>query len=256
MVLLPDHDVVSFPDAWGSFQKFVCVLYIGRPCGGWGLDLGQMTHPNSVLACDRVQGIFVLILVLLFFQMQGSNLSAVACCVLEMFAFARVDGFYSYLDWTETKQIMRQRHKRAVNLIICIAIVKLLSPLHSLKPPQGNVDHLHCCSYTWVVFPHQSWWFHYHVLQKHQRSPPHPALLCFHLHIKLQWIYWVCTWLFTQAVIYYTFSCCFILIGCLCTFLCAFTHLSKPSARRRWWMVGWNASAEPYSFWFSLIYSV
>lgn len=56
----------------------LCLLHIGRPCGGWGLDLGQMTHPNSVL----VQGIFVLILVLLLFQKQGSNLGLVVHCVL------------------------------------------------------------------------------------------------------------------------------------------------------------------------------
>lgn len=58
---------------------------------------------SKLSACDRVQGIFVLVFVLLFFQMQGSNLGPVACSVLEMFALALVDDFYAYLDWTETK---------------------------------------------------------------------------------------------------------------------------------------------------------
>lgn len=102
MVLPPDHDAVTVPDAWGSFQKAgaLCVLHIGRPCGGWGLDLGQMTHPNSEFV-SRVQGILVLTLVLLLFQIRGFDLGLVVHRVLEMCACANM--FCSCLEWTETK---------------------------------------------------------------------------------------------------------------------------------------------------------
>lgn len=49
MVVLRDRDVVSVADAWGSFQRLGCMCVTHRPCGGWGLDLGQMTHPDLVL---------------------------------------------------------------------------------------------------------------------------------------------------------------------------------------------------------------
>ena len=57
------------------------------------------------------------------------------------------------------------------------------------------------------------------LCSKSINAPSGSPLFLFYLHIKLQWIYWVCTWLFTQAVIYYPFSYCFLLIGCLHTLL-------------------------------------
>lgn len=101
MVFLPDHDVVSFPDAWGSFQKLGCVC-VTRWQALWWMRLRPGSDDSSKLsACLRVQGIFVLVLVLLFFQMQGSNPSLVVCLIVEMFAFACVEFFFKSTSGVE-----------------------------------------------------------------------------------------------------------------------------------------------------------
>lgn len=102
----------------------------------WRVRLRPGSDDSSKLsACLWARGIFVLILVLLLFQMQASNLGLVVHRVLEMFAFACVDGFYSCLEQIEKKKTLCQEHKG--NPIICIPIVILLCLQHPTKAPSG-----------------------------------------------------------------------------------------------------------------------
>ncbi len=77
MVLLPDRDVVSVPDAWGSFQWLGCTCDTHWQALRWVRLRPGSDDSSKLSACLWVQGILVLILVLLFFQMQGSNLGLV-----------------------------------------------------------------------------------------------------------------------------------------------------------------------------------
>lgn len=122
----------------------------------WRVRLRPGSDDSSKLsACLWARGIFVLILVLLLFQMQASNLGLVVHRVLEMFAFACVDGFYSCLEQIEKKK----HYVRNIKALLTRSYVYLLSYCFvsniQLKHPQGNVDHIHCCSYTWILFHHQ-----------------------------------------------------------------------------------------------------
>lgn len=123
MLLLPDHDVVSVPDAWGSFQRLCCVC-VTHWQALWWVRLRPGSDDSSRLsACLWAQGIFVLILVLLLFQMRGgSDFGLVVHRVLEMFAFGCVDVFYSCLEWIETKYCVRD-----INALLTRSYVYLLS---------------------------------------------------------------------------------------------------------------------------------
>lgn len=97
------------------------------------------------------QGFLVLILVLLLFQLQEPTLGLVVHHVLEMFAFACV----LFSVWSGLKLNIVAG---TVNPIIYLLSNYFVSNIQ-IKLPQANVEHLHYCSY--ILFHHQSWWFHY-----------------------------------------------------------------------------------------------
>lgn len=118
----------------------------------WWVRLRPGSDDSSRLgACLWVQRVFVLTLVSL-------SWSGGAPC-LGMFAIA--DLFCSCLERIETKYC-----GRGINLIICVPIIKLPSLHVKLELPWGNVEHLDCCGYTWILFHRWSWWFHCPVLQE------------------------------------------------------------------------------------------
>lgn len=185
MVLLPDHDVVSVPDAWGSFQWLGCMCDT-RWQALWWVRLRPGSDDSFKLgACLWVQGIFCAHISLYYcFKCKGLILVWWCTVSLEMFAFARVDVFYSCLEWIETKYCGRD-----ITALLTQSYVYLLSNCFvsniPLKLPQDNVEHLHCCSYTWTLFHRQNWWFHYPVLQKSRRSLPDPCSFMFSLTYKV-----------------------------------------------------------------------